>query len=123
MKWVLGALLGMTMAELMRFTFLLSIVRRMMETMGRALRTFRLPGASDNWKEKAMLMYSKILFRETSKLALFFGIAVLLLVSINWIVSFWVSDFGNFLVSLAGVFYMTSVALFYLFLRNKIGSL
>ena len=72
--------------------------------------------ASDHWKEKAILNYSKNLLIFSFKLLTF----IIIIFLVIFIINFYSKNYFYFLISLNGIVECIIVSIMYLFLRRKV---
>jgi len=117
--WLAAGITGIVAAELLYRIFALKIPARMAITMRKSLRTIRLEYASDHWKEKVVLHYAIALLKETGKLTLGFAIVVAVVAFLMWLASLAGLDLARFMVSWAGLIFVTAVAIVYVIGRKR----
>jgi len=117
--WLAGAITGFVAAELLYRIFALKIPARMMSTMQKSMKVIRYEYASDHWKEKVVLHHAIALLRETGKLAIGFAIVVGAVALLIWLASLAGMDLTAFLISPAGLIFVTVVSIAYILGRRR----
>lgn len=120
MIWLAGAIIGLVAAELLYRIFALRIPARMVSTMQKSMKVIRYEYASDHWKERVVLHYAIELLKETGKLTIGFLIVVAAIAILIWAGSLIGLDLLGFLVSPAGLIFVTAVSIAYIFGRTRV---
>jgi hypothetical protein len=118
-KWLAAAVAGVITAELLARVLDTGIHVRMTRTTRRSLRTLARSGVSDHWKERVMLHHARLLFLDTLKLGLLFGLIVGAVAVIAVVARAMDIELMAFLVDPVGVLYVTGVATVYVLLRRR----
>jgi hypothetical protein len=118
--FVVAAIAGILTAELIARFLAAGIHTRMTATTRRSMRTLARKGVSDHWKERVMLQYSRLLFLDTLRVALVFGLIAAAILLLQLAARGVDVALLAFLVTPIGMVYVTAVASVYLWLRHRV---
>ena len=102
--------------EFLNFIKFIQILKKNISFYTKIINLLKYKNVSDNWKEKAILNYSKNLFITSVKIIFILITILLLIIIFNQVID----DFYIFLLSGIGIIETTILFLIYFYLRKKI---
>ncbi|WP_309386146.1 hypothetical protein [Cerasicoccus frondis] len=121
MDYILSLLLALVVGELFYRAVKLGAHLDILRYANRSVRVMSSSVISDHWKERVLLMYSRIILAKTLILAGVLLILILLVAVFIYIGDLLGTDFGAFLSSWTGIIFLTVIMVVISWLRKRFG--
>ena len=120
MTWLASLVLCIALVEMVARLPVVETTKSLIAHNRRALKVMRQKGASDHWKEKAMLALSRRTAGATFVLFMCFVALAVIVTLVVWVVGFAGVDLLAFLVSPVGLIFCLIAATGYWYLRARL---